>query len=124
MGHLPEMASPQHAKKLMSTPKPITEPVAERIQASEPAELKAIPPRGKLSDKEKEPAQVPYIPQHASAAANTIDVVVRGADRPLHHYYEPKGNPSKEEADMALMAYCGEEVETKYAVNQYWRDKY
>ena len=72
----------------------------------------------------KEPARVPYIPWQAPAAAKAVDVVVRGDDRPLHRYYESKGNPSKEEADIALMAYCGEEVDTPYAENQYWRDKY
>ena len=35
MGHLPEMAHPQHAKKPMSTPKPISKPVAERFKMGE-----------------------------------------------------------------------------------------
>ena len=107
MGHLPEMANPQHAKKPMSTPKPISKLVAERICASEPAELKATPARGKLSGKVQEPAQVPFAPRHTLAAAQAID-------------YMPRGNFSKEEADMAFMAYFGEEVETEHAISQYW----
>jgi hypothetical protein len=35
MGHLPEMAHPQHAKKPMSTPKAISKPVAERFKMGE-----------------------------------------------------------------------------------------
>ena len=55
---------------------------------------------------------------------HTFPVVVQGADCPVCHFYMPKGNPTKEDADVALMAYYSEEVETEYPVNKYWKDTY
>ena len=98
IGHLPEMAQPQHAKRPMSTPKTISKPVAQKILAGEP-----------VQDKVTEPARVQHIPQHASAAAKAVDVIVRGTVRPVHCYCQPQGNFDKEEAGRTLMAYCGEE---------------
>ena len=64
MGHLPEMAKPDHAKKPMSTPKPISKPVAERIKQSEPTSTT----QGVIQQQPKT-----YRP-HASAATQAIDV--------------------------------------------------
>ena len=120
MGHLLEMANPQHAKKLMSTmstPKLISKLVTQQIKASEPNNLKAIPPHRKLPDKVIEPAVTPSNFQHANPAAQAIDYKPRNNSN-----YKPRGNISSEEADIAFMAYFSEDVETEDAISQYWRD--
>ena len=131
MGHLPEMAHPQHAKKPMSTPKLISLPVAERIKASEPAPIKAIQPAlikasqpalikadkpalvqsnfrhanpaAQAIDVTSEPGRVSIIPMQGPSGSKAANTIVRGEDCPVLHFYGCKGNPTKEEADVAFM---------------------
>ena len=138
MGHLPERAHPQHAKKPMSTPKPISKPIAERISRSEststttirPVNYKPTPiqsnlrhaaPAGQAINITTMIGRVPDVPLQGPSGSEEANTIVR--DRVLR-YSSCKGNPTNQEADTALMGMFGDEVETEYAANKYWETTY
>ena len=142
MGHLPEMAHPQHAKRPMSTPKPISKPVAERIKRSEststtttrPVNYKSTPIQPTLRhanlaaqaiDIPREPARCPVIRMQGPPGSDKANTVVRREDRPVYHYHSCKGNPTLEEANAACVGmFEMKEVQTEFAANKYWETTY
>jgi hypothetical protein len=111
MGHLPEMAHPQHAKKPMSTPKPISKPVAERFKMGE----------SKLTSNKPAPIQQTTF-RSAGAAAQATDTtceqrcpIIQKDVHPVYHYDNCNGNLSLADANAACDEMFGlEEVQAKY----------
>jgi len=111
MGHLPEMAHPQHAKKPMSTPKPISKLVAEWFKMGE----------SKLTSNKPAPIQQTTF-RSAGAAAQATDTtceqrcpIIQKDVHPVYHYDNCNGNLSLVEANAAFDEMFGlEEVQAKY----------
>ena len=142
MGHLPEMAHPQHAKKPMSTPKLISKPVAERIKRSESTSttttrpvnhkptliqptLRHANPVAQAIDIPCEPAQCLVILMQGPPGSDEANTTVQRENCLVYHYHSCMGNPTLEEANAACIGmFEMEEVQTEFAANKYWETTY